>query len=200
MRVFACSLLSPDAQALCRRQIERVISASGGLLRSVPPGSAHLTHAFVSHAPDDRIAELIGAIETVAARHRAFDIRFDTPFVLYGGSEARLVCAPVTSGIAALSSLAADCVGELTGVLSRDAVSSSKSQHVTLARFRKRTPRREGRQIEKHLSGIASYGDRVTRLQLMVSQLAPAGPVYTPLVDAALGVSETPRRPPPEGS
>jgi 2'-5' RNA ligase len=187
MRVFACSVLSTPAQQVCRRQIAALVAESRGLLRSIPADSAHLTHAFVSHAPDDRTADLVDAIARVATRHEAFDIRLGMPFVLYGGSEARLVCAPVIAGTEALGALGADCVRALTTLLSGDAVSGSRSHHVTLARFRKQTPRRDGRQMEGRLAALEAHDDRVARVQLMVSRLTPAGPVYVPLVDVPLG-------------
>jgi 2'-5' RNA ligase len=171
----------------------RVIPASGGALRPIPPRSAHLTYAFVSAAPDDRLDALAAAIAAVAKRHEPFVIRLGTPHVLYARSEARLVCAPVTDGVPALSRLASDVVDALQAVLPAGAVSGGRSHHVTLARFRKKTHRSEARPVEHELerarAGVEPRGhqDMIARLQLMSSDLTPAGPVYTPIVDVALG-------------
>jgi 2'-5' RNA ligase len=189
MRVFACSLLGAPLQGLYRTEMARVIAVSGGSLRPVPRDSAHLTYAFASHAPDDQVGELVDALAGVAGRHEPLGIRFGPPVVLYGGSEARLVCAPVTDGEPGVSRLAADVVEALAAVLSAQGVTGSRSHHVTLARFRKRTPRSEARAVERALEQAVFVAppERVARLQLMASALTPGGPVYSALADLPLG-------------
>lgn len=189
MRLFACTLLSPPRQAAYERAMAALIASAGGVLRPIPGGSAHLTYAFVGAAPPERLGDLAAAMRTVAARHPPIAIRFGAPHVLYGGAEARLICAPVARGGMPLSALAADVVAVLARELSAAAVKGSRSHHVTLARFRNRTRRAEARGVVRALGRevIADDDDEaLSRLQLMSSALTPAGPVYMPIVDVPL--------------
>jgi 2'-5' RNA ligase len=195
MRVFACSLLSSAAQSACARDIAMLVSRSAGLLRSIPADTAHITYAFAADVADERVAGVVRAVERIARRHDGVAVRLGVPFVLYGGSKARLVCAPVTHGADAVAAIGEDCVRTLAPVLGDGAVTGSRSQHVTLARFRKGTRRREAKIVAEMAARLAPIDDHVGRLQLMVSRLTPAGPVYAPLVDAALGVSAEPPTP-----
>jgi hypothetical protein len=77
MRLFVCSFLGDDAQELYRRQFAEPIAASGGLLRGIPPRSAHITYAFMGDVAEISLAAIADAVAAVAARHDAIAIRLD---------------------------------------------------------------------------------------------------------------------------
>lgn len=123
---------------------------------------------------------------------RSFEAAFGPPFVLYGGSEARLVCAPVTEGAEKLSGLETRLGTTLTPLYSADRVKRTKSFHVTLARFRKQLHRSAAKAVDAELRQAGSKEWRrsqlIDRLQIVSSELTPRGPVYTtrhviPLLD-----------------
>jgi RNA 2',3'-cyclic 3'-phosphodiesterase len=182
MRLFVCSFLGDDAQEFYRRHFAEPIAASGGLLRSIPPGSAHITHVFMGDVPDASLASIADAVATVAGRHDAIVIRLGAPEIQYARAEARLVYAPLIEGAAAISKLTGDIAGELTRVVGLGRVDGSRSPHVTLARFRKQTHRRSALPLLDTLTrnrvGDVVLVDRIAEVQIAASELTPAGPRY----------------------
>lgn len=206
MRLFVCSLLNAENQAHYSREMGMLIAANGRLLRAAPRESMHITYAFLQHPDEGLLEKAIDAVTVVASRHAAVDIRLGPPFVMYARNEARLVCAAVTHGAMAIERLTADIVRELQRRLPGVDVSGSRSPHVTLARFRRGTQRREAVPVEEALRraasagasrsedsgsegrGIAGHGserpahaartDRVSSLQTISSELTSSGPVY----------------------
>jgi 2'-5' RNA ligase len=200
MRLFVCSLLGDDAQEFYRRHFAEPIATSGGLLRGIPPGSAHITHAFMGHVPAEvSLAAIADVVAAVAARHEAIAIRLGPPAVQYARAEARLVYAPVIEGAAAISSLTADIARELGRVAGLGCVDGSKSPHVTLARFRKETHRRaalpildmltvrRGSDVARDVVRDLVRDDRIAEVQVVASELTPAGPRYDVKARLALG-------------
>lgn len=182
MRLFVCSFLGDDAQEFYRRHFAEPIAASDGLLRSIPPRSAHVTYAFMGDVPDPSLATIVDAVASVAARHAVIAIRLGPPEVQYARAEARLVYAPLIEGAAAISKLTSDIAGELTRVAGLGRVDGSKSPHVTLARFRKQTHRRAAFPLLDTLTrnriGDVVRDDRIAEVQIVASELTPAGPRY----------------------
>jgi 2'-5' RNA ligase len=189
MRLFVCSFLGDDAQEFYRRHFAEPIAASGGLLRSIPPRSAHITYAFMGDVPDASLASIADAVATVAARHDAIRIRLGAPEIQYARAEARLVYAPLIEGAAAISKLTADMAGELTRVAGLGRVDGSRSPHVTLARFRKQTHRSAFPLLDtltRNRIGDVVRHDRIAEVQIVASELTPAGPRYDVKARAAL--------------
>jgi 2'-5' RNA ligase len=180
MRLFVCTLLASANQAIYGRTIGEIIAESRGLLRAIPTDSAHLTYAFLPHVVPSRIDDISAALASVAARHLAISIQLGMPFVLTGGSEARLICAPVTEGAARVQALVDDVAGEISRRIAGVELRQTKSLHVTLARFRKGTRGSETRGIARTLEADALVTrDTIAQLQLMESRLSPTGPIYT---------------------
>jgi 2'-5' RNA ligase len=182
MRLFVCSLLGDDTQDFYRRHFAEPIAASRGLLRSIPPRSAHITYAFMGDVPDTSLPLIADAVGAVAARHEAIAIRLGAPEIQLARAEARLVYAPLIEGATAISNLTAEIAGELTRVAGLGRVDGSKSPHVTLARFRKQTHRREALPLLDTLTrnrvGDVVRDDRIAEVQVVASELTPSGPRY----------------------
>jgi len=183
VRLFVCSLLGDDAQELYRRHFAETIAASGGLLRSIPPRSAHITYAFLGDVPDAALAAIADAVGVVAARHDAIAITLGPPDIQFARAEARLVYAPVIEGAAAISSLTTDIARECERAAGLGRVDGSKSPHVTLARFRKQTHRRAALPLLDTLTrtragDLIVCHDRIAEVQVVASELTPAGPRY----------------------
>jgi 2'-5' RNA ligase len=190
MRLFVCSFLGDDAQEFYRRHFAEPIAESGGLLRSIPARSAHITYAFMGDVADASLAPIAEAVATAAARHDTIAVRLGPPAIQYARAEARLVYAPLIEGAAAISNLTADVARELRRVAGLERVDGSKSPHVTLARFRKQTLRRAALPLLDTLTrnriGDVVRHDRIAEIQIVASELTPAGPRYDVKARAAL--------------
>jgi RNA 2',3'-cyclic 3'-phosphodiesterase len=190
MRLFVCSFLGDDAQEFYRRHFAEPIAASGGVLRSIPPRSAHITYAFMGDVADESFAEIVEAVGSVAAGHEPIAIRLGAPAIEYARAEARLVYAPLIEGAAAISNLTAGIARECGRVAGLGRVDGSKSPHVTLARFRKMTHRRAALPFLDTLThnrvGDIERVDRIAEVQVVASELTPAGPRYDVKARAAL--------------
>ena len=183
MRLFVCAPLDESNQAFYGDRMTRLIEKHAHLLRPIPPGSAHITFTFMNAVPDDDLARISVACGKATSNISSFESVLGTPFVLYGSSEARLVCAPVTRGTTELSALEARLGTALTQLYSRDRVRRAKSFHVTLARFRKTVQRNAARPVDAELRAASLQAwareQLIDRIEIVSSELRPSGPVYT---------------------
>ena len=183
MRLFVCSFLNPERQAFYHRRIRRLVEDSSGLLRPVPSESAHLTYAFLKDVPDASVGDIVHAVRGAACRHRTVEIAMGPLSVMYAGREARLVYVPLIKGEPQLSLVTADIFDALDAVRPRIPVDRTRSFHITLARFRRRTARRAARVVEDLLEcdagEVAGRHDHMDTAQVVSSDLTPSGPLYT---------------------
>jgi 2'-5' RNA ligase len=188
MRLFLATML-PDAVGEAVEQIAAdVRRQAGDIVRPVPPGSAHITHAFFGDVSDRQLDELRAAVTDVARRAVPVDVTFGPPEVLAGGRTPRLVLVPVLDGRQALFDLQVNLVLAVRRVASFERLPLPKAPHVTVARFRRGAGQREAERVARVLARVspAGLGMRVDRLQLVESLLMPDGPRYTALDEVDL--------------
>jgi 2'-5' RNA ligase len=117
-------------------------------------------------------------------------IRLGRPFVLYGGSDARLIAAPVSDGASDLQELTEDIARAFAKTMTVG-FEPTRSLHVTLARFRRGTRRQDVTPVERTLATsddrLLIHDHTIARVQLMASDLTSSGPRYRALADAPLG-------------
>ena len=183
MRLFVCTLLDEGNQLFYGERMGRLIDNHPALLRPIPPASAHITFSFVGEIPDDELVRLAGACAEATVTLRSFQATLGPPFVLYGGPEARLVCAPVVSDTKDLLHLETQLATALTPLYSADHVKRAKSFHVTLARFRKHLHRKAVTAVDAELHETSTKtwtrDQLIDHLEIVSSELRPGGPVYT---------------------
>lgn len=191
MRAFLGSFLSQSNQAFYHALVGRAMAAHPGVLRRVPDASAHLTWLFVSELDDARRSAVIAALTAVAARHDAIPIRLGPPRVLAAGPVPRLICADVVGGADEVRRLADDLATGLRPLLPDTRLDPMKSPHVTLARFRRQATRDDGKAVTTTLAGPgfadATAEDRLDRMVLVASTLAPGGSTYRIIAESRLG-------------
>ena len=181
MRAFVCSYLDDGSQRECGAIVARLVSASGGRLRSIPAATAHLTYAFIAALPEPALPSLQHAIERAAAAARRLTATLGPPTILYGGREARLVHLPVTSNgdeVAAVARAMADAAG---GALPGVAIVPTPAPHVTLARFRRGTRRREAHMVADllaHEMDTIRLDVQIAAAHIVESLQGPDGPRY----------------------
>jgi 2'-5' RNA ligase len=191
MRAFVCSYLDPALQTRCREVIDALVRASGGGLRSVPDGTAHLTYAFIAALPDERLPHLVqGVAQAAAATAGVATVGLGRPDVLYGRAEARLVYLPVVDGRESLAGLARVMTDAARAALPGVDVTLTPAPHVTLARFRRGIRRREARQVEEAIArapAMRPWSMRVGAVQVVESVTDPSGARYLVRGVAPLG-------------
>jgi 2'-5' RNA ligase len=185
MRLFVCTLLDEENQVFYGDRMAPLIDRHADLLRPIPPASAHITFALLTGVPDDDLVRLSGACADAAASMRSFRAALGAPFMLYGGSEARLVCVPVVNGTKELWFLERCLGAALTPLYSADRVKRTKSFHVTLARCRRNQHRNAAKDLDAELRRASpeawSREQLIDHLEIVSSELRPGGPVYTTL-------------------
>ena len=189
MRAFVCSYLDATHQQHGREVVDALNDASGGRLRAVPTDTAHLTYAFIASLPDEHLPGLVQAVTRVAADTPAIAVVIGAPEVLYGGSEARLVYLPVIEGQDPLAALAGTLTDAAREALPGVDVTLTPAPHVTIARFRRGTRRREARQVEEVIArdlGGARLPLIVAAVQVVESELTTSGPRYVVRATAPL--------------
>jgi 2'-5' RNA ligase len=188
MRLFYASFLSNENIATYQSLIDELVAQSAGTLRSVPPGTQHLTLGFLGEIPQQDVPECRAAM-TVAESLSAIPISLDPPMVLTARRSPRLIKADVSQGAERVSELQQLLRAELLRRLPRLDI-QPKPPHVTLARFKKNASRDAGRRVAELLSRneVASrtLTDLLDRVQLVQSTLTPQGPVYETIEESLL--------------
>lgn len=182
MRLFVAVVLSQENQRRLRTPVHQLVQAHAEVLRATPDGTSHLTMAFMGRAGVQDAAAIGDAMHEVAQQRAPFAIELSAPRVLRARQDPRLVLLPMTAGAESFEALMRDLHRALTGRLPSLEVSSAKSAHVTLARFRKHARAADALAVEQSLAqtGVASLvlHDEVHDLRLFESTLTASGPVY----------------------
>lgn len=190
MRLFVAVVLSHENRQRLRAPIDRLVQAHADVLRATPDGTSHLTLAFMGRADATDVAVIGDAMQEVAEQQAPFTIEIAAPHVLRARQDPRLVLLPVTAGAGPLAALMRNLHRAITGRLPSLELSSAKSAHVTLARFRKHARASDARAVEQSLtpSGIASLvlRDDVRDIRLIESTLTSSGPHYDEKLTARL--------------
>lgn len=185
MRLFVAVVLSHENQRRLRAPIDRLVQAHADVLRAAPDGTWHLTMAFMGRAGAQDAATIGDAMEQVARERAPFTIDLSDPRVLRARQDPRLVLLPLAVESPQMEALMRELYRSITARLPSLEVSSAKSAHVTLARFRKHARASDARAVEQSLmhADIASLvlHDEVRDIRLFESTLTASGPEYREL-------------------
>ena len=164
-------------------ELARVVSALAGArvrgLRTVKPEGVHLTLKFLGSVPKSDIPAVTSAISSVVRQHRPFTLDIGG-FGAYPGDHSPRVLWAGVSGPEALLSLRADIEESLTP-LGFATDSRQWSPHLTLARIRDGTSKRDRRLAWKALANLEAISRKTTvsSVSLVASRLTPKGAVYS---------------------
>jgi 2'-5' RNA ligase len=192
MRLFIASFLSLENIAAYQSLIDELVAEAAGTLRSVPPGTQHLTLGFLGEVSEQDLPECLGAM-AVVERLRAISISLDPPQILSARRSPRLLKADVAQGAERVSELQRLLRTEILKRLPRLDI-QPKPPHVTLARFKKNANRDAGRRVadllSQHEGASRTVTDRLDRIQLVKSTLTPQGPIYETVEESLLAGHE----------
>ncbi len=185
MRIFLGTFLNESNRGFYDRFVQQLVTRHRTSLRATPPGTAHVTYAFVGEFADEALDRLATLTSAVAQRHRGFDIELAKPGVLRAGARPRLVCAALGQGADEVCALTAELSSAVQPIA--PGVRPSRAPHVTLARFRRDATRHDGDQVAQALVHAEGRADRVSLIQIVESVLTQRGPVYSVKAGLPLG-------------
>jgi RNA 2',3'-cyclic 3'-phosphodiesterase len=157
-----------------RKRVDRVLHA-----RWVPPSNMHLTVRFIGHVADERVADVVNAMEP-ALPVASFDVGLAECGVLPSHGPPRVVWLRVKDGLSSLQALHDHCNRRLVP-LGFDAGNRPFNAHLTLARV-KDAPRGSAAVAREAVRAVraSSAHCRVTEVVLFESRLSSAGATYVP--------------------
>ena len=160
-------------------------------LKWVNPDNFHLTVKFLGEIPENTLENVYSAVEKAALEAKCFDLAFQGIGVFGSSANPRVVWAGISEGMKELSSLASSVEKSLM-VYDFPPEDRPFKAHLTLARSGKeeKTQSDQFRAAVKDGADLKFGSVRVDSLVVMMSELKPNGPKYTPLKTFMLGVSE----------
>lgn len=191
MRLFIGSMLSAADDAFYGELVGRLRASVGPrVLRPVPVGTCHLTHAFLGDVGGENLDAIDQVVRALAPRMAAVDIQLGRPEVLGGGRGPRALLVPVVSGRQALFDQQVDLALALRRVPVLEVLPLPKPPHVTIGRFSRTATRRDGQLVTERIAQLADElrAVRIDRMALIRSTLTSSGPRYDSLLEISLGV------------
>jgi 2'-5' RNA ligase len=188
MRLFYASFLDTGNMTAYEKLVETIQAELPRAIRSVPPGSHHLTHAFLGNV-DDREVERFRDLLGVLAGTPAFSFSLGPPRILYGRGAPRLIKIDVEESADRITAIQQRLCREIPRLLP-EFNTRPKHPHVTVGRFNKSATRETSRKVEELLAGkpelCGTRTDRLARVELVKSTLTQTGPLYETIGEAVL--------------
>lgn len=179
VRAFVAADLPPEV----RDELARIVAALAGArirgLRTVRPEGLHLTLKFLGNVQRSEVPAVASAISSVVEQFRPITVEIGG-FGAYPGERSPRVLWTGVNGPDALFNLQADIEKSLTSLgFSTD--SRPWSPHLTLARIRDGTGKRDRRLAWDSLAGLEpiSQWTTISSVSLVASRLTPKGAVYS---------------------
>jgi RNA 2',3'-cyclic 3'-phosphodiesterase len=190
MRCFV-ALPVPEPVRRWAAEVIAALKAGGPDVKWVEPGNLHLTLKFLGEASEDRVPDLVRALETACAGRAPLNLEITAPGAFPNARRPRVVWLGLAGDLTPLAELAAavERALEPLGFPSEDRPFRA---HLTLGRVRR--PRKGGRQpdtrsLARDLAGsdfAAGPEFRAERVVLMQSTLTPGGAIYQPRHEVVL--------------
>lgn len=184
------AFIAIDLPAHVRRalyDVGRALDEAVTDVRWVREPSLHLTLRFLGDVEEALVPAVLAGLESVAAKHPAFDLHLDEVGAFPRDRKGRVVWVGVSGAVERLANLQAEVEASVRS-LGFEAEKRPFTPHITIGRSRQRRggfslpaqrPRPEG-------------AFPVNRLVLMASELAPGGARYTPLGTVLLQAAAEP--------
>ncbi len=157
-------------------------------VRWVPPENVHLTLQFLGAVPEERVAEVQGAVRAAAASARPLSLGLKGAGGFPNARRPRVVWAGIAGEVAELGALVAE-LGRRLAPLGFAPEERPFSAHLTLGRAR------DGRGAPGLAGALAHAAEadgtpwRAADVVLFESHLSPKGPRYEAILRAPLGAA-----------
>jgi 2'-5' RNA ligase len=187
MRLFIAVDLDDAAREAIAAEQKRLVAAigGGGGLRAVRPEQMHLTLVFLGHVDDAKVPEISTAVRAAVAE-RAFDLVFAGIGVFPPRGRPNVLWVGVADGARDVTTVQ----HEMASRVQRLGIELERRPfhpHLTLARWRDSRPADRMRALDA-ATNRAVARIRVDHVTLYQSRLSPAGPSYSVVARAALGI------------
>lgn len=187
-RLFLALPLQPEALAALSSLLERLQAAARftpARVNWVQPRNLHLTLHFLGSVPEEKVEPLRLALREVARRAPPFELRLHGLGYFPSIRQPKVLWVGVPSPPRELGKLVAS-LGQAVQATGLELQHQDFHAHVTLGRF----PALKGTgAFASTVAGQAKYSttrSQADRVVLFESVLAPEGPTYVPLAEAAL--------------
>jgi 2'-5' RNA ligase len=190
VRSFVAIHLPDDVRTELTSFEEKLKARRHSFVKWVDPESMHLTLKFLGNVAVDSVPRIVDAMAGVARLHAPFRLQVAGSGAFPNWQRPQVVWVGVGGELDKLNALQR----ELESVLSPlgfPPESRPFSAHLTLGRLRDRvTPddRRRFAEFAQKLEFETTLSFEVSAIRLMKSQLTPAGPIYSELAAADLGL------------
>ena len=169
-------------------ELRRTAGRHADEVRWVPAENVHLTLQFLGAVPEERVAELEGAIRAAAAAGRPLSLELKGAGGFPNARRPRVVWAGIAGELGVLGALVGD-LGRRLAPLGFAPEERPFSAHLTLGRAR------DGRGAPGLAGALAHAAEadgtpwRAADVVLFESHLAPKGPRYEAILRAPLGAA-----------
>lgn len=186
MRTFIAIELSEEIRESLA-QIESHLKYAGADVKWVEKNNIHLTLKFLGEISEEKLQQVIAALEIIAKESSAFEISIKDIGAFPKIDYPRVIWVGLDKGTAE-SKVLAEKIDEVLSKIGIEKESRPFAAHLTIGRVR--SPKNKEALKEKIANYkllVTSYGLLVTNITLFQSKLTPRGPIYTKLHESRLG-------------
>jgi RNA 2',3'-cyclic 3'-phosphodiesterase len=190
VRSFIAIQLPADVRAELTSLEDKLKARRHPFVKWVNPESMHLTLKFLGNVAVDSIPQIVEAMSEVAKAHPPFKLEVSGTGAFPNWQHPQVVWVGVGGESDKLNALHRDLESALSP-MGFSPESRSFSAHLTLGRLRDRVTSDDRRRFAEFAQKVkfeTSLSFEVEAIRLMKSQLTPAGPIYSELTVAKLGL------------
>ena len=145
----------------------------------VEPQNYHMTFHFIGEVPEEKIMDIIKAVQEVSQRHKAIKVKYRSLGVFPDLDRARVLWIGVAEGEDELRNLAKD-IYHTNRKLGIKSDSKPFHSHVTICRIKEYDKKKLKALLRKYEN--TSFGeDTVDSISVIRSSLTSVGPIYSVL-------------------
>jgi len=185
IRTFVCIEIE-DELRMKMSQVSAKLSAAGAEVKWVAEKNLHLTLKFLGGVDETVIPEVSAAVGEVAGRVEPFDVTLASVGAFPEGGSPRVVWCGLQEPTGRLEKLYYALNKALRPYAEKEE-HRKFSPHITLGRARSPRRREELKQLVKDNRDTEIGPQSVDTITVMMSELTPKGPIYTPLSKSPLG-------------
>lgn len=189
LRAFIAIEIPSEIKAGIDQKTSKLRQDTGRFIRWVTPDNIHLTLKFLQALPESRLKEICQALKTECEKKTAFDIEVTGLGCFPNVRQPRITWMGLASPIT-LTQLQGD-LEKMTRQMGFPTEERPFSAHLTIGRVREQITMDELHRLQTALAElkIVHIGKfTASSVTLFKSELRPAGPLYTPLYHAPMGL------------
>ena len=185
IRTFVCIEIEDELRRKMS-QVSAKLSAAGAEVKWVAEENLHLTLKFLGGVDETLINEVSAAVGEVAGRFEPFDVTLAGVGAFPGGGSPKVIWCGLQEPTGKLEKLYYALNKALRPYAEKEE-HRKFSPHITLGRARSGRGREGLKDLIEDNRETEIGAQAVDTLTVMMSELTPKGPIYTPLSKSPLG-------------